>query len=105
MVNQCEGKFLCYVEDDPMIFSRTYDSQDDAVAATRYLVAERMMVNGAGWGAVLDVANDELVCFVEGGGLDPTGVPMISDLKRPPRGSDEWIQVMHMIRRAFPELG
>jgi len=86
-VKEYETPFLCYVEDEPMVWSAKFGDRTEAVKSVRNFVFDRMKSDGAGYGAVLDDENGEIICFVEGVGFH-AGVPILADVEIPLSSND-----------------
>ncbi|VWX53928.1 hypothetical protein [Novosphingobium sp. 9U] len=66
-----EHRYVSHVEDDPMVWQQKFSSLEEAIDATRAVVVERMVRNGAGEGMIYDRADRRIVASckpdVEGG--------------------------------------
>lgn len=60
--HSCEhGRYISHVEDDPQVWQSSFATLDKAINATRALVTERMVRNGAGDGVVYDCIERRIV--------------------------------------------
>lgn len=59
-----KGRYLGHSEDEPLLWQRQFDALGEAVEQTRSRVLDRLLQNGCGDGALLDLHSLEiLTCF------------------------------------------
>ena len=81
------ARYLCHVEDDPMIWHKECSDWEDAFSETADLVAERFRVNGAGCGTVLDTWTDTILVLFEE-----------TEIKPPPGDPEEVARIVNVVR-------
>lgn len=53
--------YLAYLEDEPMVWTQTFADADAAMTSIKEVVKTRNTVNGAGWGAVVDLRSKRIL--------------------------------------------
>ena len=78
-------RYLSYVEDIPMKWTKAFHDPLEAIKATEDFVMERGQKNGSGTGAVLDTTSDQIIVLLEVGSR---GCPDDPDVGHPDVGVD-----------------
>ena len=63
---ELSGRYLCHVEDQPMLWQRRFESVGEAVQGCHDAVARRRDENGSGDGFVIDTLAGRVVCVFDG---------------------------------------
>jgi hypothetical protein len=59
--NNEDARYVCYVEDEPQVWTRATDDLQQARESMKQLVDARIEANGAGSGVVVDTSDESIV--------------------------------------------